>query len=307
MISRSQPSKKMQYSYSSACRRPSNHELRRAPSKAGPARPTPDIEHSQSKDTVGNGIEPLSPSSNVSTDRSSSTGRPFLYRAQNSSSDMENASHLKATIFSNGPSLAMKKSHNSFRSNSPGGTIPRALPPRLSLPWLHASVPSGPISSVHGQLSIRIFDNKNMNQTPPLPGPFPPPFGSNINNYGSPSSHGGTGGTPTIESGPSTPVHNFGNGYSPALSKKSSFDCSYSLSVHHSRDGSFEKKDLSSSTTTVEGRSDIPVPSQNMPANANERNSIDIARIEAGLDTRTTVMLKVRSSLCSCTLNRMVH
>jgi hypothetical protein len=285
-LSKSQPAKKMQYSYSSASRRSSHHDLRR-PNKV--VEPDADAGKGKPNEKL-HPVEPLSPSSTISLDRSSN-GRPVIYRTQ-TSSDVGDAT---SPLFSRGHSPGNRKP-SSARSNSPGGPMARILPPRLSLPWINASMPGGP---THHRIPAHYPPQQNMYQHDKGPVPYQPPphqfnapyLGSNPNQSSPPSFRGNmstssqSAGPSTIESGPPTPVHTLGHGYSPALSKRSSFDRSAQISAAHSRDGSFER-----SVPKIEEPVTPAKYAQFVPP---ERNGVDVGRIEAGLDTRTTVMLKV--------------
>jgi hypothetical protein len=294
----------MQYSYSSASRRSSHHDLRR-PIKAA------ESDAKGKPNDKFHPTEPLSPSSTISGDRSSN-GRPVIYRTQ-TSSDVGDAT---SPLFSTGHSPGSRKP-SSARSNSPAGPMARVLPPRLSLPWLNnASMPGG---STHHRIPAHYPPQQNMYQYDKGPVPYPPPppphqfnalyLGPNTNQSSPPSFRGNmstssqSAGPSTVESGPPTPIHALGHGYSPALSKRSSFDRSAQISATHSRDGSFERKDIGPPHLMA------PMPQMEEPiasvqythSGTPERNGVDIGKIQAGLDTRTTVMLKV----CCYRFNQM--
>lgn len=261
----------------------------------------------------------------------------------------------RARTMSSGP-MTMQESPNSL---SPQHMQPRTFPPRLSLPWLHAPVPGGPMhyeqaggpgqfnpgrpthypqgapalgpgAYIHGldttpqpahhgpytyhppqNFSPRSFAGNSAagNDLPSGESPtvhtHSSPHGHTLSTSTSTSISTGTGtGPSTIDSGhsgPSTPLHAYGR--SPALSSKNSFDLGHTRG-HHTGMASkvSDRKEGADAVDTSNAASQPRLPRDGQYTGgyaAPERNGVDIGRIEAGLDTRTTVMLKVSLSLSS--------
>lgn len=152
----------------------------------------------------------------------------------------------------------------------------RTVPPRLSLPWLNASMPGGPLhqKAPHMNLQPSMFNHTAPGQGgPPTNQSSPRSFVTGPTTpYHSQNNSTSTADSMT-DSGPATPNHVFPHGNSPALSKAGSFE---QLPQESPTAGLIRNAHLHSG-----GAPGIP-----------EKNSVSVSRIEAGLDTRTTVMLK---------------
>jgi hypothetical protein len=190
--------------------------------------------------------------------------------------------------------------------------------PRLSAPWNGSTATRGTFRHAppkHGAFPSRGVNPRTSSHRP---NPFAAPFYPSNQTY-SPKSFRGdlsspsySAGASTIDSGPSTPRRSVG--YSPALSKRSSFDLSsLEFANNGPRRGALNRSKMIGKISTPTDDDSLvnknPYPTFKLyskeavspyqqelystggvPA---DRNSVDVGRIEAGLDTRTTVMLKV--------------
>ena len=245
----------------------------------------------------------------------------------------------RTRTLSSGPML-MHPNQNPDSPNAlspPQHMLPHPMPPRLSLPWLHPSMPPGSapfIPNVHGHGSPALGPGAYIHglDTTPQPihyGPYTyhgtgmpggeSPSGNHRSQVHAPHGHTlststntsvstGTGPS-TIDSGhsgpatPSTPLmHVYGR--SPALSAKGSFDLGHArppshVPVHGGMADPRGHKEARHQPQSQPAEAPAPQLAQQREGQYTggyappERNGVDVGRIEAGLDTRTTVMLKV--------------
>ncbi|KAG8851545.1 hypothetical protein FRB91_007759 [Serendipita sp. 411] len=275
------------------------------------------------KDSTLNMI-PISPPSTISPNHSPVALHPVLYQSPNPRllpKREPGSNRVKKPLFSS-TSVSNLKSRGSMHQGSSLNLQQqqqRTLPPRLSMPWLN----SGKQHNQFQGLSHRNNNHKGNYRPsqsphqkvtqfayfPPLPSNSPSPDST----YGTASLPPHSADPSTVDSGPPTPPHHQAYVHSPGLlSKRGSFDhLSQPGSANLSRRGSWDR--LDEHGLSSEKRGAVIVQSMESvgtrPAGAgatagayqataaittpgNERNSVEIGRIEAGLDTRTTVMLK---------------
>ncbi|PVG02378.1 hypothetical protein CPB86DRAFT_811469 [Serendipita vermifera] len=300
---------------------PSSQETLYSTSKSTPSSINGNISEEQKPGNTGTeprDFEPLSPVSTTSFSRGSDK-RPKFPRSHSSSDT--------GTTITPPPVRQRKLAMNSLSAVRPKNIIvpstsdqgPRTFPPRMSAPWNNTPATRGTFRHTNprytafhsrgGANSSRTFSHR--------PNPFAAPFYPS-NQTSSPRSFRGdlsspsySAGASTIDSGPSTPRRSLG--YSPALSKRSSFDLSALdfIGGNPRRGPLSSSKMIGNTSTPIDDNAHVdkqPYPMFNTPPKENvpsysqevystngipaDRNSVDICRIEAGVDTRTTVMLK---------------
>ena len=242
-------------------------------------------------------VTPLSPASTVSIGHNSpqkahfieEETSPVLYRTPIS---LEQPPHLVTSpVKRTKKSLLPSASVSNLRvrtlntpihpQQSTPSPLMRIVPPRLSLPWLNASMPGGPLHQKppHMTPNFAMFNaGAGRGGGPATRQSSPRSFATGQTTPYHSQNNSTSTAESTTDSGPATPSHTFGHGHSPALSKAGSFEHLPQESPIVLSPGMIRGGPLHSG-----GNRGIP-----------ERNSVDISRIEVGLDTRTTVMLKVR-------------